>query len=78
MGRWLNIEESHGAPARDANGDSENKEGDTIFVGNLSFNVSEDQLREVFEEIGGIKAVRLAMRDGQPRGFGHVEFEENS
>ena len=43
----------------------------------MSFNVTEDELREVFEKIGNIKAVRLAMRDGQARGFGHVEFNDN-
>lgn len=73
MGRWLNIEESHGAPARDAPA-----EGDTVFVGNLSFNVDENQLRKIFEEVGGVKDVRLAIRDGQHRGFGHVEFEDSA
>ena len=88
MGRWLNVEESYGAPAKNANsygatntaggiGDNANKEGDTVFVGNLSFNCSEDTLRAGFESIGNIKAVRIAMRDGQPRGFGHVEFYDN-
>ena len=35
-------------------------------------------MREVFEEIGNIKGVRIAMRDGQARGFGHVEFNDNA
>jgi RNA recognition motif-containing protein len=34
-------------------------------------------LRAGFESIGNIKAVRIAMRDGQARGFGHVEFYDN-
>jgi RNA recognition motif-containing protein len=50
MGRWLNIEESNGAPVRDGNNNNNDSAGgDTVFVGNLSFNVTEDELREVFE-----------------------------
>lgn len=90
MGRWLNVEESFGAPARDNNGqksftqqgynqDNANKKSNTIFVGNVSFNCTEDSLRGAFESIGNINQVRIAMRDGQPRGFAHVEFfDENS
>lgn len=48
-----------------------------MFVGNLSFNCDEDALRNGFESVGNIKAVRIAMRDGAPRGFGHVEFYDN-
>jgi nucleolin len=83
MGRWLNVEESYGAPNKgnfitpegNAGGD---KEGDTVFVGNLSFTCTEESLRAGFESAGEIKAVRIAMRDGQPRGFGHVEFYDNA
>lgn len=73
MGRWMNVEESFGAPAQNsnnysnnntANAGGENKEGDTCFVGNLSFNCTEDALRAGFESVGNIKAVRIAMRDG--------------
>jgi len=52
-------------------------ESDTIFVGNLSFNCTEDALGGLFSEIGAIKGVRIAMgEDGRARGFGHVEFED--
>lgn len=45
MGRWLNIEESHGPPPRQEHSHDPNREGDTIFVGNLSFNITEEQLK---------------------------------
>lgn len=47
-----------------------------LYVGNLSYNVSEDDLRELFAQAGEIKEVSLIMdRDTRrPKGFGFVEF----
>ncbi len=47
-----------------------------IYVGNLSFNSSEEQVRSLFEQYGAVDKVQL-VRDretGQPRGFGFVEM----
>ncbi|HYF14133.1 MAG TPA: RNA-binding protein [Phycisphaerales bacterium] len=48
-----------------------------LYVGNLSFNTSESQLREVFAAHGEVTSASLVMdRDtGRPRGFGFVEFK---
>ncbi len=48
-----------------------------LYVGNLSYSVTEDQLRELFSQAGAIKEIALIMdRDTQrPKGFGFVEFE---
>jgi hypothetical protein len=47
-----------------------------IFVGNLSFNTSEDELRQIFEPYGQVERVSiLTDRDtGRSRGFGFVEM----
>jgi cold-inducible RNA-binding protein len=47
-----------------------------IYVGNLDFNVSEDELRQAFAAYGQVENVTvLKDRDtGQPRGFGFVEM----
>lgn len=47
-----------------------------LYVGNLSYNVSEQQLRELFAQAGEIKEVTLIMdRDTRrPKGFGFVEM----
>lgn len=47
-----------------------------IFVGNLSFNTSEDELRRIFETYGHVDRVSiLTDRDtGRSRGFGFVEM----
>ena len=47
-----------------------------IFVGNLSFNTNEDELRQAFEGYGQVDRVSiLTDRDtGRSRGFGFVEM----
>ena len=51
-----------------------------IYVGNLSFNTSEQQLRELFEAHGAVSSATLVMdRDtGRPRGFGFVEMNDDA
>jgi cold-inducible RNA-binding protein len=50
-----------------------------IFVGNLSFNTNEDELRQAFEAFGQVDRVSiLTDRDtGRSRGFGFVEMTNN-
>jgi len=45
-----------------------------LFVGNLSFNTTEPQLREAFSEFGAVNEINLMMdrETGRPRGFGFV------
>jgi RNA recognition motif-containing protein len=50
--------------------------GRKLFVGNLSFSVGEAELRQLFEQKGGVESVTV-MRDtesGRSRGFGFVEM----
>jgi len=58
-------------------GDTVSPPSSTLFVGNLSFNVSEDTVWSFFNDYG-VKSVRLPTdRDtGRPKGFGYVEFED--
>jgi cold-inducible RNA-binding protein len=50
-----------------------------IFVGNLSFNTNEDELRQLFESYGQVDRVSIMTdRDtGRSRGFGFVEMASN-
>ncbi len=50
-----------------------------IFVGNLSFNTNEDELRTIFEPFGQVDRVSIMTdRDtGRSRGFGFVEMASN-
>ena len=47
-----------------------------LYVGNLSYDVTEEQLRELFSQAGTIKEIALIMdRETQrPKGFGFVEM----
>lgn len=49
-----------------------------IYVGNLPFNATEDQIRELFAQHGTVQSIKLIThRDtGRPRGFGFVEMED--
>jgi RNA recognition motif-containing protein len=51
-----------------------------IFVGNLSFNASENALRSMFEEFGTVSRVSIATdrETGNQRGFGFVEMAVDS
>ena len=48
----------------------------SIYVGNLSFDVTQDDLNQVFTEYGTVKRVQLPTdrETGRPRGFGFVEM----
>lgn len=47
-----------------------------LYVGNLPFNISDDQLRDVFSRFGTPESAKVITdRDsGQSKGFGFVEF----
>ena len=47
-----------------------------IFVGNLSFNATEDVVRSLFEPYGAVERVSIVTdrETGQPKGFGFVEM----
>ncbi|KUG21322.1 rna-binding protein [hydrocarbon metagenome] len=45
-------------------------EGNKLYVGNLTYSVNEEQLRELFSNYGEVKDVRIIER----KGFGFVEM----
>ncbi|MBF0337510.1 MAG: RNA-binding protein [Candidatus Magnetobacterium sp. LHC-1] len=50
--------------------------GKNIYVGNISFRATEDDLRDLFARIGEVDVVKLISdaQTGQPKGFGFVEM----
>ena len=50
-----------------------------IYVGNLSFDTNEGQLRELFSQFGEVDDLTLITdRDtGRPKGFGFVEMRDD-
>lgn len=51
-----------------------------IYVGNLAYSVTEDDLRNAFAEFGTVASASLIMDkfSGQSKGFGFVEMPDNS
>ncbi len=52
----------------------------TIYVGNLPFSATEDEVQKMFETFGAVRRVTL-MRDGEggrSRGFGFVEMGDET
>ena len=51
-----------------------------IFVGNLSFNMTEGELRSLFEPYGSVESVLIVTdrNTGRSRGFGFVEMSDNT
>jgi hypothetical protein len=52
----------------------------TIYVGNLPFSVSDDDIRDLFDDYGTVESVNLITdrESGRPRGFGFVEMSDGA
>ena len=51
-----------------------------IYVGNLPFSASDEEVREIFEPFGTVNSVSLITdrETGRPRGFGFVEMADGA
>ena len=49
-----------------------------IYIGNMSFDTTEDQLRQAFTAFGEVTSVKIITdkHDNRPKGFGFVEMAE--
>ena len=49
-----------------------------LYVGNVSYDLTESKLQELFEEYGSVDSARLIMdrESNRPRGFGFVEMSD--
>lgn len=47
-----------------------------LYVGNISFKTTEDELRELFSKCGEVESVKIITdaHTGNPKGFGFVEM----
>lgn len=78
-GRWLSIKYSTPKPILAPREASVKQKGCvTVFVGNLSWEIDEDTLRDAFKDCGTITQVRFSTdrETGDFKGYGHVEFAE--
>ena len=51
-----------------------------IYVGNLPFSATEDDIRQLFGQHGEVNSVALIMdrETGRPRGFGFIEMDDSA
>ncbi|NEO57778.1 MAG: RNA-binding protein [Okeania sp. SIO3B5] len=49
----------------------------SVYVGNLSYDATDEDIKEVFKEYGSVKRVQVPSdrETGRPRGFAFVEME---
>ncbi len=52
----------------------------SVYIGNLSFKASEEDVRAIFSDYGSVKTVKLPTdrETGRMRGFGFVEMESDA
>jgi RNA recognition motif-containing protein len=52
----------------------------TIYVGNLPFSASEDDVRDLFSQYGAIHSVKMITdrETGKPRGFCFVDIDQDA
>jgi RNA recognition motif-containing protein len=52
------------------------RQGKSVFVGNIPFGTTEEQLMDVFKEVGPVKSFRLMFdkETGKPKGYGFCEY----
>lgn len=50
-----------------------------IYVGNLNFNLGEDELKELFEKYGEVTSVKIITDkySGRSKGFGFIEMADD-
>ena len=50
-----------------------------IYVGNLSWQMTDEDLRTLFEQYGSVTSAKIVKDkvSGRSKGFGFVEFEDN-
>lgn len=51
----------------------------SVFVGNIPYEATEEQLQEIFSQVGPVMSFRLVFdRDtGKPKGYGFVEYRDS-
>jgi nucleolin len=57
---------------------AKNPPSKTLFIGNLAFEMTDQDLNKLFRDIANVIDVRVAIdrRTGQPRGFAHADFTD--
>ena len=76
--RRANVGQWRWAPVRSREVRIVAEEINRLFVGNMPFRMTQDELYDLFAQAGGVASVHIPTdrETGRPRGFGFVEMEE--
>ncbi|KAJ5210039.1 hypothetical protein N7491_009852 [Penicillium cf. griseofulvum] len=57
---------------------AEQKPSRTLYIGNVPYELTDQDLQDLFDDIPGVTDVRIPVdrRTGLPRGFGHIDFKD--
>jgi cleavage stimulation factor subunit 2 len=52
--------------------------GTTVFVGNINYDATEEQLKDIFSQVGTVLNFRVVYDNdtGRPKGYGFCEYED--
>ena len=50
----------------------------SVFVGNLTYNTTEEQLRDIFNTVGPSAAIKIVTdkETGRPKGYAFIQYED--
>ena len=50
----------------------------SVFVGNIPYEATEEQLKDIFSEVGSVVSFRLVYdrETGKPKGYGFCEYQD--
>jgi len=50
----------------------------TIYIGNINYSLTEDDLRKIFEVLGTVESVKMVFdkRSGRSKGYGFIEMPD--
>ena len=70
------IKSAYQKPTGERSSGPKNPPSKTLFIGNMSYEMSDKDLNDLFKEVKNVLDVRVAIdrRTGQPRGFAHADF----
>lgn len=75
-GRRLTVQYAAQTASKRNQPEARNPPSKTLFIGNMSFEMTDRDLNNLFKDIRNVIDVRVAIdrRTGQPRGFAHADF----
>jgi len=77
MDKYLEFLDNHKFPPRHKKPKQESKPERILYVGSISYETTEDQLKEHFETIAPVRSVKIIIdhESGKSKGFGFVELQ---